>query len=109
MRTILAGAIIIFGAFSILQAQTAKNEPIKLAPTGGAVTIDGKIEDAEWQGAPVFELAGGGRVFFKTDGEYLYVGVRGTAKGWSHLYLNQGENTSVSVMHASAALGMTLY
>jgi hypothetical protein len=108
MKTILASAIIIFVAILSARAQTAKSETIKLAP-GSAVTIDGKIEAAEWKDAAQFDLKGGGRVFFKYDGEYLFVGVRGAQKGWSHLYLNQGENADVAVMHASAALGMTLY
>jgi len=109
MKIIFYTAIIIFSSFLTIQAQTAKNEPIKITQ-GNSVTIDGKIEDKEWQDASIFELSGGGgKVFFKYDGEYLLVGVRGAQKGWSHLYLNQGEYSDVSVMHASAALGMTLY
>src|SRR4051812_26499534 len=100
MKTIFYIAIIIFGAFSPIQAQT---ETIKIAQ-GSSVTIDGKIEETEWKDASVFDLKGGGRVFFKHDGEYLFVGVRGTEKGWSHLYINQGESADVSLMHASAAL-----
>ncbi len=112
MKTFFCIAIIIFSAFSSVQAQnTAAPEPIKLAPemSAAAVTIDGKIEDAEWQGASAFDLTGGGRVFFKTDGTHLFAGVRGVKKGWSHLYVNQGDGADVSVMHASAALGMTVY
>ena len=105
MKTFFYIAIILFGAVSVVQAQS---ETIKLA-SSGAATIDGKIEDAEWKNASVFDLTGGGRVFFKTDGEYLFVGVRGAQKGWSHLYLNTGETADVSVMHASAALGATSY
>lgn len=109
MKTCFYIAILIFGAFAAVQAQNAKAETIKLAP-GGAVTIDGKIDDAEWSGAAAFDLTGGGRVFFKTDGTYLFVGVRGgTEKGWSHLYLSADENADVSIMHASAALGMAAY
>ena len=110
MKTFFYIAIILFGAFSVSQAQNAKLETIKLATSGAAVTIDGKIDETEWKDALGFDLTGGGRVFFKTDGTHLFVGVRGTQKGWSHLYLTTGENTgSVSVMHASAALGMTVY
>jgi hypothetical protein len=99
-------AIIIFSSLIAAQAQIVKNETIRIAP-GGPVMIDGRIEEKEWKDAAVFELAGGGQVFFKYDGEYLFVGVRGLKKGWSHLYLSEGE--TVSVMHASAALGMTVY
>lgn len=106
MKTISRIAIIIFCAACAVRAQTAKNETIGLAP-GDAVVIDGKIGEKEWKDASAFELSGGGKVFFKYDGEYLFVGVRGLKKGWSHLYLSEGE--TVSVMHASAALGMTVY
>lgn len=85
---------------------TAKAPEIKLAP-GTAVTTDGKIEDAEWKGADSRPLKNGGTAFFRFDGEYLYIGVRGTGKGWSHLYFSQGDD--VRVFHASAALGMTTY
>ncbi len=108
MKTFFCIAIVIFGAVSAVRAQNAKPETIKLTP-GSAVTIDGKIDAAEWKDALDFDLTGGGRVFFKTDGAHLLVGVRGAQKGWSHLYLMRGEDTVVSVMHASAALGMTVY
>lgn len=108
MKTFFCIAIIILTAVFVSQAQTVKNESIKIAQSG-AITVDGKIEEAEWKDAAVFDLTGGGRVFFKTDGEFLFVGVRGTRKGWSHLYISQGESGDVAVMHASAALGMTVY
>jgi predicted alpha/beta superfamily hydrolase len=99
---------ILFGTKTSQRPSALNTETIKLAP-GGAATIDGKIEDAEWRDASVFDLTGGGRVFFKTDGSHLFVGVRGLKKGWSHLYLSRGDRADVSVMHASAALGMTVY
>jgi hypothetical protein len=108
MKAFFFTAIVIFGIFFPIRAQTAKNEPIRIAP-GKPVVIDGKIEEDEWRDASAFDLAGGGRVFFKHDGEYFYAAVRGAAKGWSHLYLMQGEDETVSIMHASAALGMTVY
>ena len=79
-------------------------------PQGGAIVIDGKIEEKEWQDAAAFELKGGGRVFFKHDGgAYLFIGVRGAKSGWSQIYLSEGENTDVRVYHASAALGAVVY
>lgn len=108
MKTIFYIAIIISAAFSSATAQMKKNAAITIAQ-GIAVTIDGKIEEKEWQNASAFDLSGGGKVFFKHDGEYLYVAVRGAAKGWSHLYLVQEGSADVSVLHASAALGMTTY
>ncbi|MBX7173349.1 MAG: hypothetical protein K1X72_20440 [Pyrinomonadaceae bacterium] len=95
-------AVIILSFLLALQAQ----ETVKISRSNSA-TIDGKIEEIEWQNAKSFDLKGGGKVFFKYDGQFLFVGVRGVAKGWSHLYLNQDEK--VLILHASAALGMTSY
>ncbi|HRH41253.1 MAG TPA: hypothetical protein PKY82_06370 [Pyrinomonadaceae bacterium] len=102
MKRNLSIAVIIVSFLLALQAQ----ETIKISRSNSA-TIDGKIEETEWKNAKSFDLTGGGKVFLKYDGEYLFVGVRGVSKGWSHLYLNQGEK--VSILHASAALGMTSY
>lgn len=104
MKIVFGLAIIIFTAFFNVNAQSV----IKIAQSN-SITIDGKIEETEWKDAQSFDLTGGGKVFFKYNGEHLFVGVRGVNKGWSHLYLNQGENADVSIFHASAALGMTLY
>ena len=76
---------------------------------GTAPTIDGKIEQTEWQDATVFELTNGGRAYLKYDVQCLYIGVRGVKAGWGHLYLNDGVSTDVSVIHASAALGKSVY
>jgi hypothetical protein len=102
-------ALLITGSIHSIFAQTVSKAPeIKLAP-GATITIDGKIEDAEWKGAGSFPARNGGTVFFAYDGNYLFIGVRGPAQGWSHLYLNDGEDTGVLVYHASAALGSTVY
>jgi hypothetical protein len=103
MKTIFLIAIIISAMFLNAPAQT-----VKLAPTSAAVT-DGKIEDAEWKDASGFDLTGGGRVFFKTDGNLVYVAVRGIKPGWLHLYLSEAEDKDIQVLHASAALGRVVY
>ena len=105
MLKFLVFVLFIMGAAYPLPAQTvSKSAEIKLTP-GPTITIDGKIEDAEWKGASSFPAKNGGTVFFGYDGNYLFVGVRGPAQGWSHLYVNEGE-VGVLVYHASAALGM---
>ena len=78
-------------------------------PSSNPATTDGKIEETEWKDAAVFDLTGGGKVFLKHDGNYVYVAVRAVTGGWAHLYLNEGENADVSVLHASAALGKVVY
>lgn len=74
-----------------------------------SITIDGKIEEKEWQQAIVHEMENGGKVYFKYDGTYIYVGVNGMKNGWSQVYLTEGESSDVAVIHASAALAKTLY
>jgi len=101
-------ALLIFAAVIVSQAQSAKGSKIKLSP-GSTITTDGKIEEAEWKGAASFDLKGGGKVLFSYDGSHLFVGVRGPEYGWSHLYISEGDDKSVLVYHASAALGMTIY
>jgi hypothetical protein len=107
-RRLPAALQFLFGNEEIQKSSVLNSETIKLTQSG-SVTIDGKIEGSEWKDSSEFDLTGGGKVYLKHDGEYLFVGVRGVKKGWSHLYLNQGETTDVAVMHASAALGMTVY
>ncbi len=54
-------------------------------------------------------MKNGGTVFFRYDGNHLFVGVRGPEYGWSHLYVSEEKVPGVLVYHASAALGMTSY
>lgn len=108
MKTVFCVVVVVFTAFLTAQAQPTESETIKIAP-GSAVAIDGQIEEKEWQDALSFDLAGGGRVFFKHDGDYFYVGLRGVKNGWGQIYLSEGESSDVYVLHASAALGMSVY
>jgi hypothetical protein len=92
-----------------LSAQTKKDEKIKLHKTAADIVTDGKIGIAEWREAQKFSLSGGGKIFFKYDGAFLHVGVRGSEKGWCHLYLTADAGEEIRVFHASAALGAVVY
>jgi L-ascorbate metabolism protein UlaG (beta-lactamase superfamily) len=81
--------------------------PSLVVPRGDSPTLDGAIDDTEWQGAARVELDAGGEARFVHDGARLYVGIRGGGEGWSHVYL-AGDDT-VRVLHASAALGSVRY
>jgi hypothetical protein len=106
MKSFFYMAVIVLSLFLSAAAQPKE---IKLAQSS-PVKIDGKIEESEWKDSQSFDLTGGGKVFFKYDGAYLFVGVRGLQKGWSHLYLKPGEKSEeFFLMHASAALGQVLY
>lgn len=92
---------------SSLVVSHAQNNTVVLRQSGSAV-IDGKIDEKEWEGARVLELTNGGKLFLKYDGSFVYLAMRGSSAGWSHLYLNDG-TSDVSVIHASAALGRVIY
>lgn len=108
LRFLIYVVLVLVAGRSVLAQSTAKAPEIKLA-AGQTITVDGKIEDAEWKGSSSFPMKNGGTVFFGYDGTYLFVGVRGPVQGWSHLYVNEGEDAGVFVYHASAALGSTTY
>ena len=96
--------LLLASCFSLANAQNT----IKISQSTSATT-DGKIDEAEWKDASVFDLTGGGKVYLKHDGNYVYVAVRGVKAGWTHLYLSEGKNKDISVLHASAALGKVVY
>lgn len=102
-KTLIIG-IIILSFISSLYAQ----KTVKLSPKSLAVT-DGKIDEAEWKDAASFDLSGGGKIYLKHDGNYIYVAVKGVKPGWTHLYLSEGDDKDISVLHASAALGKVIY
>jgi hypothetical protein len=78
-------------------------------PSGSAAVIDGTMETAEWADGVTFDLTGGGKLLLKHDRSFLYAGLRGSRKGWCHFYLSRGNDRTVEVLHASAALGRTVY
>lgn len=97
-------------SFGLLALSTAFAQGPKLTvPFGSAVSIDGKINTDEYAGSAEFDLTDGGRIFVRHDGEHLYIGVKGLAYGWCHLYISEDGTDSVNVYHASAALGTSTY
>ncbi|MEQ1891507.1 MAG: hypothetical protein ABL998_03100 [Planctomycetota bacterium] len=90
----------------LLQETTAESRPLAIPP-GPPIELDGKLGEAEWQGALRQELTGGGELFLRHDGKLVYLGLRGPKPGWTHVYL--GGEDEVRVLHASAALGTATY
>jgi hypothetical protein len=90
-----------------LSVLTVNQRTTIVAPKGQAVTIDGQINDDEWNGAYLKPLTGGGEIRLLYDGTNLSIGLKGTAKGWSHLYI--ADNDRIYILHASAALGAGIY
>ena len=71
------------------------------------IKLDGKIDKAEWAAAKEYELSSGGRLYILQKDEIVYIGIKGNAPGWAHVYLYW--NDSIKILHASAALGYQLY
>ena len=78
-------------------------------PYGKAAAIDGKVDAQEWADAARKDLANGVMMWIKTDGVHVYLAMRGTKQAWSHVYMNDGASSDLSVIHASAALGRIIY
>ncbi len=78
-------------------------------PKGSAIAVDGKIDADEWKDAANRDLAGGGKMFLKHDGNALLVGVQGKAKGWAQIYVTGEGTQDIIVHHAPAAIDRLTY
>lgn len=76
-------------------------------PRGGAVTIDGRVDDVEWRAALRTEHPAGTVVRLLRDGSHLYLGITSERAGFASLCVATGK--AVHVLHASAALGAVTY
>lgn len=92
----------------VFAAAIAAQTPVNV-PFGKAVLIDGRIDAQEWTDAARHDLANSVTLFVKTDGSHVYLAMRGTKQGWSHVYVNDGSSSDIFVIHASAALGRGIY
>ncbi len=77
------------------------------AQSASPVKLDGHFSDEEWNGAKKQALIGGGDIRILQHSGELFIGLQGLKKGWSHLYVFNGE--AIFVFHASAALGTGIY
>jgi len=71
------------------------------------ILLDGQINAAEWAGAKEYPLTNGGQLFMIRKADDLYLGIKGYAQGWAHVYVSRQD--TIRVLHASAALGDQLY
>lgn len=97
---IIAGVILSGGAY-VLAVQSTGNVPPP------AVTLDGRVDEAEWKAASSQTLEGGGTVRLMFGDKLLYVGIRGPAAGMAHVCV--GSSDEVRILHVSAAVGSALY
>ena len=76
-------------------------------PRGTAVTIDGREEPGEWDDALSADLRGGQYIKLKTDGQYLYLSIKGEKGGISSVAIHTDDE--VKILHASAGLITAVY
>lgn len=100
LRFVVTTAMLISGTHPLLVAQT----------TGSAqpgITLDGRVEEAEWKAASTQQLEGGGTVQLMIRDNLLYLGIRGPAEGMAHVCA--GASDEVRILHLSAAVGSAVY
>ena len=79
-------------------------------PRGRAPTIDGVVHTAEWKGAVVRPLEGGGRAYFLHDSTDLFIGLADLpGTGWGYGAAMLGSPDTILVLHASAKVGSAVY
>jgi hypothetical protein len=78
-----------------------------MIPRGTPVTIDGRIDDAEWRTALRIEQPTGTMVRVLRDADHVYLGITSEREGFASLCV--ARNNEVHVLHASAALGAVTY
>ena len=85
----------------------AAAQPDLRIPRASAVTIDGRLEDAEWAGSARERSRGGLEIRLQHDGTSLFIGVTSPGSGFVSVCLANGD--AIRVLHASAALGSVNY
>jgi hypothetical protein len=100
---ILAGA----GLAAPGTAPTVAQGPVIDVPLAPPPVIDGRLDEAEWQGSVPQRLTDETVVRFQHDGRHLFLGIRSSRPGFASVCV-AGPDT-VRVYHASAALGSVAY
>ena len=76
-------------------------------PESAAPTIDGVLEDGEWNGATETTMTDGSLLQWMRSGKTLYVALRGHSLGAVNLAIADGDE--LWILHSSAALGSVVY
>ena len=101
MIRLLAGA-----GLAVLSVAAAAQLDLRV-PRAGTVTIDGRLDDAEWAGSAREKSSGGLEVRLQHDGTSLFIGVTSPGSGFVSVCLASGD--AIRILHASAALGAVNY
>jgi hypothetical protein len=99
--------LVVVALAGAMQAKAQATGTAVVVPRGGIITIDGRVNDAEWRNALRVENPAGTVVRLLRDADHLYLGVSSERQGFVSLCL--ARNNEVHVLHASAALGAVTY
>jgi hypothetical protein len=96
------------GAISFLAAApSGARESAIAVPRGAAVTIDGRVDEPEWNGAATASDQAGATIRLRHDGRHLFLAISAARPGFASVCTSDGD--TVAVRHASAALGAVTY
>ncbi|KPL21347.1 MAG: hypothetical protein AMJ93_09880 [Anaerolineae bacterium SM23_84] len=76
-------------------------------PRGTAPVLDGTLSPDEWPVAYQADLTPSGRLMLLHDGQYLYLGIRGSTDSVGSVCVASGD--VISVLHSSLGLGTAAY
>jgi len=94
-------------AFLGLACHADSGNALIAVPYGATVTVDGTMEESEWEAESSFAASAQCTHYVVHDGTFLYLGIRSGGRGFGSPCLVQ--SGSVSVLHASAALATASY
>jgi hypothetical protein len=100
-HSIVLTGFVISGSAGLLAVQSAGSVPSK------DVTLDGRVDEAEWKAASTQPMEGGGTVQLMVRDNVLYLGIRGPAEGTAHVCVGSGDE--VRILHVSAAVGSAVF
>jgi hypothetical protein len=101
-RSIVMTAFLIGGGAYLVSAQ-----PTGTTAALQGITLDGRVDEAEWKAASSQPLEGGGTVQLMFRDNLLYLGIRGPAEGVAHVCV--GSADEVRILHVSAAVGSAVF
>jgi hypothetical protein len=93
-------------------ALPASDEPesqrmIVEVPPGTPATIDGTFSPGEWDDAMLFTIDAARKLYLMHRDGYLYLGIDSGTMGYGSICIAQDDQ--ISILHASAALGMAVF
>lgn len=105
MKAVHLGAVI-FAALAPIHS--ARGQVVNVPRVSSPVIIDGRVSEGEWRLASREQLRDGSVLHLQHDGRYLYIAIAPAQPG-GFISACAVRNSSVRILHASAALGAVSY